>query len=98
MRTAYAVPRHTALPKRMPCPLAVSSAWRLRCCGPAWSLRLSAPLAVAETPTPTPTGQPSNNPFADLEPVTLLIWLGSVLVALVAVLYAVERERRKHEG
>ena len=59
---------------------------------------LSAPLAVAETPTPTPTGQPSNNPFANLEPVTLLIWLGSVLVALVAVLYAVERERRKHEG
>lgn len=59
---------------------------------------LSAPLAAAETPTPTPTSQPSNNPFANLEPVTLLMWLGSVLLALVAVLYAVERERRKHEG
>ena len=59
---------------------------------------LSAPLAAAQTPTPTPTAQSSANPFADLEPITLLIWVGSVLVALVAVLYAVERERRKHEG
>ncbi len=59
---------------------------------------LAAPSAGAQTPTPSPTGQQSSNPFATLEPVTLLMWLGSVVVALVCVLFAVERERRKHEG
>lgn len=57
-----------------------------------------AASAHGQTPTPTPTAGASNNPFASFEPVTLLIWLGSALVALVAVVYAVERERRKHEG
>jgi hypothetical protein len=54
--------------------------------------------AYGQTPTPTPSAETSNNPFANLEPITLLIWLGSALVALVCVVYAVERERRKHEG
>ncbi len=58
----------------------------------------SAGSAGAEAPSPSPTEAPSSNPFADLQPVSLLMWLGSALIALVAVLYAVERERRKHDG
>ncbi|MGV1008729.1 MAG: hypothetical protein ACOYBY_08985 [Dermatophilaceae bacterium] len=57
---------------------------------------LTAGQAQAETPSPTPSPEPSNNPFATLQPVTLFMWLGSAAIALVAVLYAVERERRKH--
>lgn len=61
-----------------------------------WLLGLSAGPALAQTPSPTPTTEPSNNPFADLQPVSLLMWLTSAAIALVAVLYAVNRERRKH--
>lgn len=60
------------------------------------ALWLSAGPAHAQTPSPTTGAETTNNPFADLQPVTLLMWLGSALIALVAIVYAVERERRKH--